>query len=95
VGKTFGPKATKADAENLVLAEITSKLTHAALGNDKTKWAATYDTLFRKTGIRDTSGWHTVALDTRTVDAVGNVAYEVVKGTSQIGTEASSTIIKY
>ena len=75
--------------------EITSNLTHAGLGNDKTQWAGIYDTLFRKTGIRDTSGWHSIALGTRTVDGAGNIVYEIVQGTSQIGTKASSTIIKY
>jgi len=95
VGKVFGPKASKADADGLVLAEITRALSHAGLGNDKTKWAGIYNTLFTKTLNRDSSGWHSISLGARSVDGAGNVSYNVVKGTSQIGTKASSTIIKY
>ena len=95
VGKTFGPKASKADAEGLVLAEITAKLNHPALGNDKTQWATKYNTLYSKTLIRDTSRWHTISLGSRSVDKAGNVIYEVVKGTSKIPGPPSSTIIKY
>jgi hypothetical protein len=97
VGKAFGPKASQADADSLVLAEITSKLTHAGLGNDKTKWAGIYNTLFTKTLTRDTSGWHSISKGARSVDGAGNVVYEIVKGTSQIGTgtHLSNTIIKY
>jgi hypothetical protein len=95
VGKTFGPKASKAEAEQLVLGEITTRLTHAPLGNDKTQWAAKYNTLFTKTLTRDTSAWHSISLGTRSVDATGNVTYDVVKGTSKIPGPASNTIIKY
>lgn len=95
VGKSFGPKASKTDAQNLVLTEIGSKLTHAGLGNDKTKWASTYDTLFTKTLVRDNSGWHSISKGARSVDGAGNVVYEIVKGSSQIGSHASNTIIKY
>jgi hypothetical protein len=95
VGKSFGPKSSKAAAEQLVLDEITAKLTHAGLGNDKTKWASIYDTLFRKTLTRDTSGWHTFALGARTVDAAGNITYEMANGTTKVGTVSSATIIKY
>lgn len=94
-GKEFGPKASKADAEQLVLAEITAKLTHAPLGNDKTQWAAKYNTLFTKTLTRDTSKWHSISLGTRSVDATGNVTYDLAKGTAQIPGPASNTIIKY
>ena len=94
-GQTFGPKASKAEAEGLVLGEITANLTHAGLGNDKTKWAGIYNTLFTKTRTRDTSGWHTIKLGARSVDGAGNVVYEVVAGTSQIGTKASNAVIKY
>jgi hypothetical protein len=95
-GKTFGPKPSKVEAEKLVTDEITANLTHAGLRNDKTKWASIYRTLYQKTLSRDTSGWHSISLGARTVDAVtGDITYEVVKGTSQIGTHASNTIIKY
>ena len=95
VGKSFGPKASKTDAENLVLTEISGKLTHAGLGNDKTKWASTYDTLFTKTLVRDNSSWHSISMGARSVDGAGNVVYQIVKGGSQIGSHASNTIIKY
>jgi hypothetical protein len=94
-GKSFGPKPTKAEAEALVLAEITAKLTHPGLGNDKTRWAGIYNTLFHKTLIRDTSGDHTMSLGARTVDGAGNVTYQVVKGTSRIPGSKSTDIIKY
>jgi hypothetical protein len=94
VGKTFGPKLAKADAEHLVLSEITTRLTHAQLGNDKTQWAAKYRMLYGKTKTRDTRGWHTISLAARTVDATG-VTYEVVQGTSTIPGPASDTIITY
>lgn len=94
-GKAFGPKPTKAGAEALVLAEITAKLTHLGLGNDKTRWAGIYSTLFNKTLVRDTSGDHTMSLGARTVDAAGNVTYEVIKGSSRIPGSKSTDIIKY
>jgi len=94
-GKAFGPKPTKAEAEGLVPAEITAKLTHPGLGNDKTRWAGIYDTLFHKTLVRDTSNDHTMRVGTRTVDGAGNVTYEVEKGTSRIPGSASTDIIKY
>ena len=94
-GKAFGPKASKPEAEQLVLAEITAKLSHPQLGNDKTQWAAKYNTLFTKTLTRDTSAWHSISLGTRSVDAAGNVIYEVVKGTANIPGPAPNSIIKY
>ena len=36
-----------------VLDAITANLVHPGLGNDQTTWAATYDRLFMKTGLRD------------------------------------------
>jgi hypothetical protein len=99
VGKAFGPKPTKAEAEGLVLAEITSKLTHAGLGNDQTKWAGKYSTLFYKSLERDKDppGWHSIVKGARSVDASGNVVYEIEKGSSQIGTgtHLPPSIIKY
>jgi hypothetical protein len=94
-GKDFGPKNTKAEAEQMVLDEIKGKLTHPQLGEDKTKWAATYRTLFRKTGDRDTKGWHSVTPDNRRTNAAGDVIYDIVKGTSKIGVVKSSAVIKY
>ena len=94
VGKNFGPKPAKADAEHMVLSEITTRLTHPQLGNDKTQWAAKYRMLYGKTKTRDTRRWHTISLDAGTVDATG-VTYEVVKGTSMIPGPASNTIITY
>ncbi len=94
VGKNFGPKLAKADADNLVLSEITARLTHKQLGNDKSQWAAKYRMLYDKTRTRDTRGWHTISLAARTADATG-VTYEVVQGTSTIPGPASNTIITY
>jgi hypothetical protein len=61
VGKTFGPAASESDAKKLVLQAIDDKLTHKPLGSDKTKWADTYRTLFKKTLMRDNSRWHDVS----------------------------------
>ncbi len=94
IGKTFGPAASKADAENLVVKAIGDNLTHKALGSDKTKWAGTYSTLYNKTSIRDTSGWHSISTGARAETAT-DVTYDIVKGSSQIGSHASNTIIKY
>jgi hypothetical protein len=94
VGKNFGPKSAKADAEHLVLSEITTKLTHPQLGNDKSQWAAKYSTLYNKSKTRDTRGWHTITLAARNVEATG-VTYEVVQGSSNIPGPASNTIITY
>lgn len=94
VGKNFGPKPAKADAEQMVLSEITTRLTHPQLGNDKTQWAAKYRTLYDKTKTRDTRRWHTISLAAGTVDATG-VTHEVVQGTSTIPGPASNTIITY
>jgi hypothetical protein len=94
VGKNFGPKSAKADAEHMVLSEITARLTHPQLGNDKSQWAAKYSMLYGKTKTRDTRGWHTISLAARTDDATG-VTYEVVQGTSTIPGPASNTIITY
>jgi hypothetical protein len=94
-GKDFGPKDTQAQAEQLVLDKIKSKLTHPKLGVDKTTWAATYDTLFRKTLVRDNKAWHSFALGKRSTNAAGDVIYQIDKGTTKIGVVKSATIIKY
>jgi hypothetical protein len=97
VGNTFGPKPSQAEAEKLVLDAITANLTHAGLGNDKTKWASTYKTLYEKTLTRDTSGWHSMSTGARSVNAAGDITYTIAAGTSQIGTgtHLSNSIIKY
>jgi hypothetical protein len=94
VGKAFGPAASASDAEKLVLKAIDDNLTHKALGSDKTKWSATYTTLYQKTLTRDTSAWHTMSTGART-ETAADVTYEIVKGTSQIGSHSSASIIKY
>src|SRR5262249_15789099 len=65
VGKTFGPAASESDAENLALKAIDDNLNHKALGSDKTKWADTYRTLFKKTSMRDRSKWHNLSKGAR------------------------------
>ena len=94
VGKTFGPATSKSDAEKLVLKAIDDSLTHKALGSDKTKWSATYTTLREKTLTRDRSGWHSIGRGARTETAT-EVSYDMVKGSSQIGSHPSNSIIKY
>ena len=94
VGKTFGPAASESDAEKLVLQAIDDKLNHKALGSDKTKWADTYRTLFKKTAIRDGSKWHNLSKGARTETAT-DVTYEIVQGAAQVGSHPSSSIIKY
>jgi hypothetical protein len=94
VGKAFGPAASASDAEKLVLKAIDDNLTHKALGSDKTKWSATYTTLYQKTLTRDTSAWHTMSTGART-ESAADVTYEIVKGSSQIGSHSSASIIKY
>jgi hypothetical protein len=95
VGKTFGPKPTQAEAEQLVLDKITAKLSHAQLGNDKTQWADIYARLAAKTYTRDTNGWHTMGLGGMHADPHGNPVYTVIKGTSEIGSHPTRTVIKY
>jgi hypothetical protein len=94
VGKSFGPAASESDAEKLVLKAIDDKLTHKALGTDKTKWAGIYRTLFKKTAMRDTSKWHSLSKGARTETAT-DVTYEIVQGASQVGSHSPSSIIKY
>jgi hypothetical protein len=94
IGQMFGPAASASDAEGLVLKAISDNLTHKALGSDRTKWSATYTMLFRKTSTRDTTGWHTITLGSRTETAT-DVTYDVVKGSSQIGSHPSSAVVSY
>ena len=89
----FGPKPTKAAAEQMVLDTIKANLTHPGLGNDKTTWAATYNTLFRKTLTRDTSGWHMFGLTNRRTNAAGDVLYDLATGSTKL--VPTSTVIKY
>ncbi|QHT57286.1 hypothetical protein GXP71_15190 [Cellulomonas sp. H30R-01] len=94
IGKTFPPMASAAEAEKKVLDEITAKLTHAGLGNDQTKWAGIYDTLFMKTGIRDRNGWHSFgAAGTRTTPA--GIVITIGNGSTSIGTKSSADLITY
>lgn len=94
VGKTFPPMGSAAQAEKKVLDEITAKLTHAGLGNDQTKWAGIYDTLFMKTGIRDRNGWHSFgAAGTRTTPA--GIVITIGNGSTSIGTKSSADLITY
>ncbi|MEW6181712.1 MAG: hypothetical protein AB1500_00850 [Bacillota bacterium] len=95
VGKLFGPKNTEADVKQMILDRIQNKLTHPQLGNDKTKWAAKYDFLFRKTGDRDAKGWHTFKLGNRRTDKAGNVIYDIIKGTTKVNVVKSPAVIKY
>lgn len=94
IGKTFPPMASAAEAEKKVLDEITAKLTHAGLGNDQTKWAGIYDTLFMKTGIRDRNSWHSFgAAGTRTTPA--GIVITIGNGSTSIGTKSSADLITY
>lgn len=85
VGKSFGPKPTSIDAEQMVLNAITANLTHPQLGNDKTKWLGKYSALQKKTLDRDTKGWHTFSSANRreiknAKGKVIKVIYDLVKG---------------
>jgi len=100
VGKSFGPKPTKAAAEQMVLDKIKAKLTHPQLGSDKTKWAAKYTMLSAKTAIRDTKGWHTFGVANRTEiknkkGKLIKVIYKVNKGTTKINKVTSAKLVKY
>lgn len=95
IGKTFPAAGTQAEAEQHVLDRIAAKLTHAGLGNDQTKWAGIYETLYRKTLQRDAKGWHTFAPGARTVNKAGEVTYAVANGTTSIGVTSSATLIVY
>ena len=95
IGKTFPATGTRAEAEMKVLDEITSKLTHASLGNDQTMWADIYETLYRKTLTRDNSGWHTFGLGGRTENAAGDVDFNLTNGTTSINTTTSNDLIVY
>ncbi len=95
IGKTFPAAGTQAQAEQKVLDKITSKLTHAGLGNDQTKWAAIYETLYRKTLTRDNNAWHTFALGGRVQNPAGEVDYTLNNGSTSINTTTSAALIVY
>jgi hypothetical protein len=95
VGKTFGPKPTKADAEAAVRAEIGGKLVHPTLGTDAQHWLIAFGTLANKTSTRDNSGWHSMSTGASYVDKSNNIVREVVAGSSQIGTHSSNSLITY
>jgi hypothetical protein len=95
VGKTFGPKASEAEAKQAVLDTITGNLTHPGLGSDQTKWAATYETLYRKTLERDAKKWHSFGLGNRTVMPSGDISYKINAGSTSIGVTPSKDIVKY
>jgi hypothetical protein len=95
-GKDFGPKPTKAEAEQMVLDTIRTNLTHAGLGEDKTKWAGKYSTLMRKTLDRDTSHWHDIGIANRRTNAAGDIIYKLATtADTKIGTVRSSAVITY
>ena len=92
IGKTFPAAGTQAQAEQKVLDKITSKLTHTGLGNDQTKWAAIYETLYRKTLTRDNNAWHTFALGGRVQNPAGEVDYTLNNGSTSINTTTSAAL---
>ncbi len=95
VGKTFGPKPTQGEAEQLVLDKFIAKLTHQEIGTDKTQWGDVYARLSAKTYTRDTNGWHTMSLTGMTADRDGNPVYIVDKGSSEIGSHPTRNVVKY
>jgi hypothetical protein len=95
VGKAFPAAGSKADAEKYVLDAITAKLTHPDLGNDQTQWNAKYVALSRKSAARDTKGWHSFGVDSRSTNAAGDVILKMGNGTTSIGTTTSADLIVY
>lgn len=95
VGKTFPSAGSKESAEKHVLDTITAKLTHPDLGNDQTQWDAKYEALYRKSGARDTKGWHSFGVDSRSTNAAGDVILKIGNGTTSIGTTTSASLIIY
>jgi hypothetical protein len=94
-GKTFGPKPTQAEAEQLVLDKLHAKLTHKELGTDKTQWGDIYARLSATTYTRDTNHWHDMDLTGMTADPDGNPIFIVSKGSSEIGSHPTRTVVKY
>ena len=102
IGKSFGPKPTKGEAEQMVIDNL-ARYIHANAGNDKTKWADMYRDLYLKTLVRDKAPneWHTLPYGNRREikdadGAVTKVIYDVVRGpTTKIGVVPPARIIKY
>jgi len=95
IGQKFGPKPAEADAQTMVLGTIKAKLVHPGLGNDKSKWAGTYQTLYNLTGQRDTKSWHSFGVANATLNPAGDVIIDVDAGTTKINVVDSKTLIKY
>ncbi|MBN1189682.1 MAG: DUF4157 domain-containing protein [Dehalococcoidales bacterium] len=97
----FGPKNTRAEAEQMVLDEFKSNLVHPQLGSDKTQWLTKYSDLQTKTLDRDNKGWHTFTTNNRqeVKDADGKVTkitYDLVQSTTtKIGQVPSRDVITY
>ena len=94
IGKTFPAAATAAAAQKHVLDAITANLVHPGLGNDQTTWAATYDRLFMKTGLRDAS-WHTFGVTGPPVVTATEIVHTVAAGSTSIGVKSSADLIVY
>ena len=77
-----------------MLDAITANLVHPGLGNDQTTWAATYDRLFMKTGLRDAS-WHTFGVTGPPVVTATEIVHTVAAGSTSIGVKSSADLIVY
>jgi hypothetical protein len=95
IGKTFPSAATATDAQKHVLDAITANLVHPGLGNDQTTWAATYDRLFLKTGLRDARSWHTFGVTGPPVVTATEIVHTVAAGSTSIGAKSSADLIVY
>lgn len=95
IGKTFPASGTQAQAEQRVLDKITSKITHAGLGNDQSLWAAKYETLYRKTLGRDNKAWHTFSLGNRKEIPPSQVDYDLTNGSTSVNVTPSANLIVY
>ena len=99
VGKSVGPKPTKAAAEQMVL-DTLGRYIHTDTGNIKTKWEGHYKKLYKESLIRDDKNWHTLpeGKAEEIKDVKGNITkmvYPVVLGPSKIGKVWPAQIIKY
>lgn len=94
-GKTFGPKPTQEETEQLVRDEFTANLTHKELGNTGYDWNEAWRKLIGKTHQRDDKKWHTVTSERTRTDPDGISTYEMSPGGSEIGKHPSTEIIKY
>ena len=95
IGTTFPAAATAAAAEQHVLDAITAGLDHPALGNDQTTWAATYDRLFMKSGLRDAGPWHRFGETGPPVVTPTTIEHTIGAGSTSIGTTTSAALIVY